>query len=77
MKRIQVFGSGCPRCAQLAQNVEAAAKEMGVEFTLEKVTDFQQMMQMGVLSTPALAVDGEVKATGRLLSPADIKKLLA
>ena len=77
MKKIQVLGTGCPKCKKLAENAEAAAKELGIEYTLEKVTQIADIMKMGVMITPALAVDGAVKVVGKVPSPAEIKALLA
>ena len=74
--KIQILGSGCPKCKQLTANAEAAVRDLGVAAEVEKITDLAQMMQFGVMMTPALAIDGEVKASGKVLSPADIKKLL-
>lgn len=76
MKKIQILGTGCPKCKKLAENAEAAAKALGLEYELVKVTDINEIMNFGVMMTPALAVDGEVKASGKLLSPEEIKKLL-
>ena len=77
MKKIQVLGTGCPKCKLLTANAEAAAKEMGIEYELTKVTDINEIIKFGVMSTPALVVDGQVKVSGRVPSPEDIKKLLA
>ena len=76
MKKIQVLGTGCPKCKKLAENAEAAAKELGIEFEIEKVTGINEIMKFGVMVTPALAVDGEVKAVGKVLSPGEIKGML-
>jgi small redox-active disulfide protein 2 len=76
MKKIQIYGTGCPKCKQLAENAEAAAGGLGIEFEIEKVTDINQIMLAGVMMTPALAVDGEVKSVGKVLSSDDIKALL-
>jgi small redox-active disulfide protein 2 len=76
MKLIQVLGPGCPKCAKLKENVETAVKQAGIEATVEKVTDINQMMSFGVMLTPALVVNGEVKAVGKVLSPDEIQKLL-
>ncbi len=72
MKKLQVLGSGCPKCRQLAENAEAAAKSAGIEYELVKVTDVNEIMKMGVMMTPALAVDGDVKFSGKVLSPEEI-----
>lgn len=76
MKKIQILGTGCTKCKKLAENAETAAKELGIEYELEKVTQIKDIMQMGVMTTPAIAIDGEVKATGRLLSSDNIKTML-
>ena len=75
--KIQILGTGCPKCKKLSENAEAAAKEAGVDYELEKVTDINEIMKYGVMMTPALAVDGEVKITGKVPSPAEIEKMLA
>lgn len=74
--KIQVLGMGCAKCNLLKENAETAARELGVEFEIEKVTDFGAIAKMGVLTTPALVVDGKVKLIGRAASPAEIKRLL-
>jgi small redox-active disulfide protein 2 len=76
MKKIQILGTGCPKCKKLAENAEAAAKELKLEFEVEKVTDINEMMKFGVMMTPALVVDGEVKVVGKVPSPDEIKKML-
>ena len=75
-KLIQVLGPGCPKCAKLKANAEAAAKELGLDAQVEKVTDINVITGFGVMMTPALAVDGEVKVVGKVPSVEDIKKLL-
>lgn len=77
MKKLQVLGTGCPKCKTLAENTETAAKNLGIEYEIEKVTDINQIMAMGVMITPALAVDGEVKVTGKVPSPEEIQPHLA
>ena len=74
--KIQVLGPGCPKCKKLAENAEAAAKALGVDYQLEKVTDIAQILSFGVMMTPALVVDGKVKMVGKVPSPEDIKALL-
>ena len=76
IKKIQILGTGCPKCKKLAESTEAAAKELGLEYELEKVTDITAIMGFGVMMTPALAVNGEVKVTGRVPSVAELKKML-
>lgn len=77
MKKIQVLGTGCPKCKKLAENAEAAAKELGIKYELEKVTQINDIMKMGVMITPALAIDGQVKVSGKVPSPEDIKSMLS
>ncbi|MBW7990430.1 MAG: thioredoxin family protein [Planctomycetes bacterium] len=76
MKKIQILGTGCPKCKKLAENAEAAAKDLGIEYDIEKVTNINEIMGFGVMMTPALAVDGEVKVVGKVLSPDEIKGML-
>lgn len=76
MKRMQVLGTGCAKCKKLTENAEAAVRELGVEATVEKVEDINQITSFGVMMTPALVVDGEVKAVGKVLTVDDIKKML-
>ena len=77
MKEIKVLGTGCPKCAKLTENAETAAKELGVEYELSKVTEISEIMKYGVMMTPALVVDGEVKVVGKVPEPDEIKQLLA
>lgn len=77
MKKVQILGTGCPKCKRLAENAEAAAKELGIEYQLEKVTDIKGIMEFGVMMTPALVVDGEVKAVGKVPAVEEIKGMLA
>ena len=76
MKQIQILGTGCPKCKKLAENAEAAAKELGIEYELEKVTDINDIMKFGVMMTPALAVDGEIKIVGKVPSTNEIKEII-
>lgn len=77
MKTLQVLGAGCPKCKKLAENAEAAAKSLGIEYTVEKVTDINEIMKFGVMMTPALAVDGVVKVMGKVPDAEAIKPLLS
>jgi small redox-active disulfide protein 2 len=77
MKKLQILGTGCAKCAALAANTEAAAKELGIAYEIIKVSDLNQIMSFGVMMTPALAVDNVVKVVGKVPSSADIKKLIA
>ncbi|RKY14352.1 MAG: thioredoxin family protein [Planctomycetota bacterium] len=76
MREVKVLGMGCAKCEKLFENVKRAAEEAGVDIALEKVTDINRIMGFGVAMTPALVVDGEVKAAGRVLSVEQIKELL-
>ncbi len=76
MKLIQVLGPGCPKCEKLKKNAEEAAKSAGIDAVVEKVTDINVITGFGVMMTPALAIDGEVKVVGKVPSPEEIKKLL-
>jgi len=77
MKKLQILGTGCPKCHKLAENTEAAAKALGLEYELVKVTNINEIMKFGVMMTPALAVDGQVKVAGKVPSPEEIKKYLS
>lgn len=76
MKKLQILGTGCPKCQKLTERTEQAAKELGIEYEIVKVTNIQEIMSFGVMMTPALAVDGEVKVAGRLPSVEEIKELI-
>lgn len=76
MKKIQVLGTGCSKCKSLMANAEAAVKALGIEATVEKVEKIQDIMKFGVMSTPALVVDGQVKSAGKVLRAEEIGKLL-
>jgi small redox-active disulfide protein 2 len=76
MKKIQILGMGCMKCNKLQENAEAAARALGIEYEVEKVKDIDKIMSFGVMVTPALAVDGVVKAAGKLLTPDEIKEFL-
>jgi len=77
MKKLQILGPGCPKCSQLAADTEAAAKDLGIAYEIEKVTDINQITTFGVMMTPALVVDGEVKVVGKVPSVDEIKAMLA
>ena len=76
MKKLQILGTGCPKCSQLADRTDQAAKEMGLEYELVKVTDINDILSFGVMTTPALAVDGDVKISGKLPDLEKIKELI-
>jgi small redox-active disulfide protein 2 len=77
MKKIQILGTGCAKCQKLAAVAEAAAKALGEPYELEKVTALDRIAGFGVMFTPALVVDGQVKVAGKVPSVEDVKKLLA
>jgi small redox-active disulfide protein 2 len=76
MKKIQILGTGCAKCKQLTANAEEAVKTFGIDASVEKVSDIKEIMNFGVMITPALAVDGKVLSSGKVLKPEEIKKLL-
>lgn len=76
MKKIQILGTGCAKCEKLAANAKQAAENIGLDYELVKVSDLNDIMSFGVMTTPALAVDGKVLTTGKVPSPADIEKLI-
>ena len=77
MKKIAILGTGCPKCKKLAEVAEAAAKALGLEYTIEKVTEIDKILGYGVMTTPGLVVDGQIKVAGRVPSLEEVKKLLA
>jgi small redox-active disulfide protein 2 len=77
MKKIQILGTGCPKCKTLMANAEAAVKALGIEASIEKVEKIADIMKFGVMMTPALVVDGQVKSVGKVLSAEEIKAFLA
>ncbi len=76
MLKIQILGTGCPKCQKLAENAKAAAEQLGLDFEIVKVTDLGEITKFGVMMTPALAVDGQVKSAGKLLDSDAIKPLI-
>ncbi len=76
MKKLQILGPGCTKCRTLSDHTEQAAKALGLEYTIEKVTDINDIVAFGIMSTPALVVDGEVKVSGRVPTAEAIKALL-
>lgn len=76
MKKIQILGTGCPKCRKLTENAEDAAKQLGIEYELEKVTQINDIMKFGVMMTPGLAVDGKVKVAGKVPSVEQLKEML-
>ena len=76
MKKIQVLGTGCAKCEQLADNAKGAAQTAGIEIELEKVTGLNDIMSFGCMTTPGLVIDGKLVSQGKLLSPEQISELL-
>ena len=77
MKLVQVLGPGCAKCEKLKHNAEEALQQSGMEATVEKITDINVITGLGVIMTPALAIDGQVKLVGKVSSPEEIAKLLS
>jgi small redox-active disulfide protein 2 len=74
--KIQILGTGCAKCNNMALVTKAAADRLGLDYELEKVTDFMRFADFGVMITPALVVDGKLKVAGKVPSDADLEKLL-
>lgn len=74
--KIEILGVGCPKCKQLTANVEAAVKGLNIQAEISKVTDIGKITEYGVMMTPALAVDGKIVSSGKVLNRDEIKKLL-
>jgi small redox-active disulfide protein 2 len=75
--KIQILGTGCPKCKKLAEVAETAARELSLNYELVKVTDLKEIVSFGVMATPALAVDGQVKVAGKVPSVAELKVMLS
>jgi len=76
-KKIQILGPGCPKCQKLTEDAEKAAKELGIDYEIEKIKDIKEMVKFGVMVTPVLAVDGKAKSVGKALNVEQIKKILS
>ncbi len=74
--KIQILGTGCPKCKQLTEHAATAIAELGIEAEIEKVTDINEIMQFGVMMTPGLALDGDVKSVGKVVSVQEIKDMI-
>ncbi len=74
--RIQILGTGCPKCRQVEANAREAVKNLGINAEIEKITDISQIIDFGVTVTPALAIDGEIKFSGKIPSVGEIKEVL-
>jgi small redox-active disulfide protein 2 len=77
LKKLQILGTGCSKCKRLTEQVEQAAKELGIEHQIEKVTDIEQIISFGGMTTPALAVEGQIKVAGNIPSVDELKRLIA
>jgi small redox-active disulfide protein 2 len=75
--RLQVVGPGCTNCKTLAERTDVAAKELGLEYELEKVEDLTAIVSMGIVRTPALIIDGEIKLVGRVPSVSELREILS
>jgi len=76
MKKIQILGTGCAKCNDLAENARQAAANLGLEVEFEKITNLNDIMKFGVMTTPGLAIDGKVVSQGKLLKPEQIMAFL-
>ncbi|MFH1798061.1 MAG: thioredoxin family protein [Candidatus Omnitrophota bacterium] len=74
--KIEILGIGCPKCKQLMANTQAAINELNIQVEISKVTDINKIIEYGVIMTPALAIDGKVISSGKILNKDEIKKLL-
>ena len=74
--KIQILGPGCPRCKQTEANAREAVKNLGLDTEVEKITDINKIADFGITATPALAVDGDIKFSGRIPSAEEIEKIL-
>ena len=77
MKKIKVLGPGCPKCTKLFEQTEAAVKQIGLECELEKVAEIMEITNYGIMMTPALVIDGDVKVVGKVSSPEEIAKMFS
>lgn len=75
--KIEVLGMGCPKCKKLFENAQLAVKELNATAEVVKVEDMQKIMDYGIMTTPAIVIDGEVKAAGRIPVPDEIKKWIS
>ena len=75
--KIQILGTGCPKCKKLEENARKAVAELSLDCEIEKVTDLNEIMEYGVMMTPGFAVNKNVKSVGKVLSPAQIKDFIS
>jgi small redox-active disulfide protein 2 len=76
MRHIKILGTGCRKCRQLADNAKAAADQLGADCEVEKITELNQIMQHGVMMTPGLVIDDQVRSSGKVPSVEEIKSML-
>jgi small redox-active disulfide protein 2 len=76
MHKIEILGTGCAKCTKLEETAKNASDEMGIEYELVKVKEIDKIMSYGVMTTPALVIDGKVKSAGKVLSLEDVKKII-
>lgn len=74
--KIQILGTGCPKCKKLAETAETAAQDLGLDYEIEKITEINEIMKFGVMMTPGLAVDGDVKVAGKTPTVDEVKRML-
>ena len=77
MKKVQILGTGCPKCKKLYEAVQQVVKEHGIEAEVTKVEDINEIMKAGIMMTPALMIDGVVKVTGRIPKPDELKTMIS
>jgi len=77
MKKVQIFGTGCPKCKKLYEAVQQVVKEHGIEAEVTKVEDINEIMNAGIMMTPVIMVDGVVKVTGRIPKPDELKIMIS
>jgi len=75
--RIEILGTGCPKCEALARNAKTAIEELGLTAEVIKVTDIVEIANRGVMMTPALSVDGDIKLVGKVATPEELKTLFS
>lgn len=74
--KIQILGTGCPKCKKTTEVAETAVKELGIDAEIVKITDINEIMKFGVMLTPAIAVDGDVKVVGKVPTVEQVKTML-
>jgi len=77
MKKLQILGTGCPKCKKLFEATQQAVKDLGIEAEVTKVEDITEIMKFGVMSTPALSVDGTIKVVGRIPKLDELKTMIS